>query len=225
MSENALSHAAAVRAAKARVVVFPELSLTGYELGAAPLSPDDVRVGAIVEACAATDSIALTGAPVEGDDGRIHIAMLHVSARGVGVASQRMSAIRPPSVSTCTSQVLCTRRRSCQFKSCAVPRSHARAEPSSPSPALPAVPVAGTSARPARLRSGRLKAMCSRVPVRRLATWPARRFVGPSLRSGENLASYKPCASRLDADRRVRLATGSASGVRLGAWSIGRVLT
>ncbi len=89
VSENALSHAAAVRAAKAQVVVFPELSLTGYELDAAPVSPDDVRLGAIVEACAATESIALAGAPVEGDDGRIHIAMLRVSARGVGVAYRK----------------------------------------------------------------------------------------------------------------------------------------
>jgi predicted amidohydrolase len=88
---NAVSHAAAVRAAKARVVVFPELSLTGYELDAAPLSPGDIRLGAIVEACAATDSVALAGAPVEGDDGRVHIAMLCVSARGVGVAYRKCS--------------------------------------------------------------------------------------------------------------------------------------
>jgi predicted amidohydrolase len=33
---NAAHHAAAVRAAGARVVVFPELSLTGYELAARP---------------------------------------------------------------------------------------------------------------------------------------------------------------------------------------------
>lgn len=32
---NALAHAASVRAAGARVVVIPEMSLTGYELGAA----------------------------------------------------------------------------------------------------------------------------------------------------------------------------------------------
>lgn len=86
---NAVSHAAAVRAARARVVVFPELSLTGYELDAAPVSPDDPGLGAIVEACAATESVALAGAPVEGDDGRLHIAMLCVSARGVGVAYRK----------------------------------------------------------------------------------------------------------------------------------------
>ncbi|RQX35997.1 carbon-nitrogen hydrolase family protein, partial [Micromonospora chalcea] len=38
---NAARHADAVRAAAARVVVFPEMSLTGYELDAAPLDPDD----------------------------------------------------------------------------------------------------------------------------------------------------------------------------------------
>jgi predicted amidohydrolase len=86
---NALSHAAAVRAAKARVVVFPELSLTGYELEAAPVAPSDARLSAIVEACAETDSVALVGAPVGDDDGRLHIAMLCVSPRGVGVAYRK----------------------------------------------------------------------------------------------------------------------------------------
>ena len=89
VSANVLSHAAAVRAAKARVVVFPELSLTGYELEAAPLSPSDARLSAIVEACAAADSIALAGGPVGGEDGRLHIAMLCVSSRGVSVAYRK----------------------------------------------------------------------------------------------------------------------------------------
>jgi len=89
VTANALSHAAAVRAAKARVVVFPELSLTGYELEAPLVSPGDVELRAIVEACAATNSIALSGAPVEGDGGRSHIAMLCVSPRGVEVAYRK----------------------------------------------------------------------------------------------------------------------------------------
>lgn len=89
VSANALSHAAAVRAAKARVVVFPELSLTGYGLEAAPVSPSDARLSAIVEACAATNSIALAGAPAEGEDGRLYIAMLCVSPRGVDVAYRK----------------------------------------------------------------------------------------------------------------------------------------
>jgi predicted amidohydrolase len=86
---NARSHAATVRAAKAKVVVFPELSLTGYELEAAPVAPTDAALSTIVEACAVTDSIALAGAPVEGDDGRLHIAMLCVSRHRVGVAYRK----------------------------------------------------------------------------------------------------------------------------------------
>jgi predicted amidohydrolase len=86
---NARSHAATVRAAKAKVVVFPELSLTGYELKAAPVAPTDAALSTIVEACAVTDSIALAGAPVEGEDGRLHIAMLCVSRRGVRVTYRK----------------------------------------------------------------------------------------------------------------------------------------
>ena len=86
---NVLSHAAAVRAAQAKVVVFPELSLTGYELEAAPVAPTDAALSILVEACAVKDSIALVGAPVGGEDGRLHIATLCVSRRGVGVAYRK----------------------------------------------------------------------------------------------------------------------------------------
>jgi predicted amidohydrolase len=37
---NAVRHARVVRSARARVVVFPELSLTGYELDAASIAAD-----------------------------------------------------------------------------------------------------------------------------------------------------------------------------------------
>ncbi|WP_376768576.1 nitrilase-related carbon-nitrogen hydrolase, partial [Pseudonocardia pini] len=39
VAANARGHAEAVRAAGARVVVFPELSLTGYELDAPAVPP------------------------------------------------------------------------------------------------------------------------------------------------------------------------------------------
>ena len=42
VERNAIAHAEKVRAAAARVVVFPELSLTGYELGADPVSPTEL---------------------------------------------------------------------------------------------------------------------------------------------------------------------------------------
>ena len=83
---NAERHAAAVRAAGARVVVFPELSLTGYELDAAPLDPADARLAPLVAACADTGALALAGAPVAGR----HIAVLAVDGDGARVAYRKM---------------------------------------------------------------------------------------------------------------------------------------
>ncbi|WP_433318862.1 nitrilase-related carbon-nitrogen hydrolase [Micromonospora chersina] len=83
---NAERHAAAVRAAEARVVVFPELSLTGYELDAAPLDPADARLAPLVAACADTGALALAGAPVAGR----HIAVLAVDGDGARVAYRKM---------------------------------------------------------------------------------------------------------------------------------------
>ena len=81
---NARRHADAVRAADARVVVFPELSLTGYELKAVAVTPDDARLAPIVEACADTGSVALVGAPVG-----TAIAFLAVDGRGARVAYRK----------------------------------------------------------------------------------------------------------------------------------------
>ncbi|GGR74736.1 hydrolase [Micromonospora fulviviridis] len=83
---NAERHAAAVRAAGARMVVFPELSLTGYELDAAPLDPADARLAPLVAACADTGALALAGAPVAGR----HIAVLAVDGDGARVAYRKM---------------------------------------------------------------------------------------------------------------------------------------
>jgi predicted amidohydrolase len=75
---NAVTHAATVRSAGARVVVFPELSLTGYELDAPAITAEDPRLTPIVEACAEAGSLALVGAPVHGEAGRSHIAMVAI---------------------------------------------------------------------------------------------------------------------------------------------------
>jgi predicted amidohydrolase len=83
VAANARFHADAIRAAAARLVVFPELSLTGYELDADAISLD--ALGAIVEACAQTGAIALVGAPIAGD----HIATLRVQASGVDVVYRK----------------------------------------------------------------------------------------------------------------------------------------
>ncbi|GAA2614315.1 carbon-nitrogen hydrolase family protein [Paractinoplanes durhamensis] len=85
VTTNVLVHAAAVRAAASRVVVFPELSLTGYELDAPIVAVDDPRLAPLVEACAATDTVALVGAPIEGP----YIATLAVDGDGVRVAYRK----------------------------------------------------------------------------------------------------------------------------------------
>ncbi|MGW4475881.1 carbon-nitrogen hydrolase family protein [Nonomuraea sp. NPDC004354] len=90
VTANAVTHAAAIRAAGARVVVFPELSLTGYHLDAAAIGTDDPRLAPVVEACAETGSIALAGAPVQGEAGRPHISTLAVDGTGVVVAYRKL---------------------------------------------------------------------------------------------------------------------------------------
>ncbi|GGQ33328.1 hydrolase [Streptomyces griseomycini] len=82
VKSNAVAHGEAVRAADARVVVFPEMSLTGYELDAAPVLPDDERLAPLVAACAEAGTLALVGAPVPGP----RIGMLAVDGEGARVA-------------------------------------------------------------------------------------------------------------------------------------------
>jgi predicted amidohydrolase len=90
VAANALTHAATVRSAGARVVVFPELSLTGYELDAPAVSADDPRLAPLVEACAAAGAVALVGAPVREPSGLEHIAVLAVDGTGVRVAYRKV---------------------------------------------------------------------------------------------------------------------------------------
>jgi predicted amidohydrolase len=90
VAANAVAHAAVVRAAGARVVIFPELSLTGYELDAPAVPAGDPRLTPIIEACAETGSLALAGAPVPGEAGRPHIAMVAIEGAGATVAYLKM---------------------------------------------------------------------------------------------------------------------------------------
>lgn len=89
VAANAATHARAVRAAEARVVVFPELSLTGYELNAQPVALDDTALAPLVEACADTGALALVGAPVQGEGGRAFIATLGVDGAGARVVYRK----------------------------------------------------------------------------------------------------------------------------------------
>ncbi len=89
VAANAVAHAVAVRAAAARVVAFPELSLTGYELDGPALTVEDPRLAPLVEACIETGSLALVGAPVQGEAGRSHIALLAIEGSRVSVAYRK----------------------------------------------------------------------------------------------------------------------------------------
>ena len=88
LAANVRAHADAVRSAGARVVVFPELSLTGYELEAPAVDPSDPALLELVDACATTGSVAFAGAPVE-EDGRRFIATLLVDGDGATVAYRK----------------------------------------------------------------------------------------------------------------------------------------
>jgi predicted amidohydrolase len=87
---NAEAHATAIRTARARVVVFPELSLTGYEFDAEPIGEGDSRLGAIRAACAETGSLALIGAPVADPAQRRFIGIVAVDGAGARVAYRKM---------------------------------------------------------------------------------------------------------------------------------------
>ena len=88
VAANARAHALLVRRARARLVVFPELSLTGYELTAPPLGATDPRLAELRAACAETGTVALVGAPVE-EAGRAHVAVLVVDDEGVRTAYRK----------------------------------------------------------------------------------------------------------------------------------------
>jgi predicted amidohydrolase len=90
VAANALTHARIVRRAGAHVVVFPELSLTGYELDADAVSPTDGALGPIIDACQESGSTALVGAPVLDHHGREYIAMVRIDAGGAAVAYRKM---------------------------------------------------------------------------------------------------------------------------------------
>jgi predicted amidohydrolase len=87
---NAAAHAELIRAAHARVVVFPELSLTGYDLDAPVVDPAGPELGALVEACAGTGSVALAGAPVQDADGHRYIATLVITGDGAASAYRKV---------------------------------------------------------------------------------------------------------------------------------------
>jgi len=86
---NAAAHANAVRSAGARVVAFPEMSLTGYVFDAPAVAGDDAVLEPIVAACGEMGSLALVGAPVDVSGPR-SIGVLAVDGHGARVAYRKM---------------------------------------------------------------------------------------------------------------------------------------
>ncbi len=87
---NAKAHANVILSAGAQFIVFPELSMTGYEPDAPALTLDDHVFGPIVDACAASGSVALVGAPVRGGDAS-YIASVAVTSAGAEIAYAKTS--------------------------------------------------------------------------------------------------------------------------------------
>jgi predicted amidohydrolase len=99
VAANLAEHVRLARAAageRAQVLVFPELSLTGYEIELAEklaFSERDPRLGPLVEAAAGASMILVAGAPVRIGT-RLHIGAFIISPGGrVGLyTKQRMGA-------------------------------------------------------------------------------------------------------------------------------------
>ncbi len=87
---NARRHANAILSAGTRVVVFPELSLTGYAMNVRPVDLDDARLDPIITACRDTNTIALVGAPTRDGEGGVHISTLRVDAQQVSMAYNKI---------------------------------------------------------------------------------------------------------------------------------------
>ena len=88
VAANVDAHAELIDQSHARLVVFPELSLTGYQLNASPIDIASAVMEPLTSACAATDSTALVGAPVESN-GRRYIATVLVDATGPTVVYRK----------------------------------------------------------------------------------------------------------------------------------------
>ncbi len=89
LAANARHHAECIRAARARVVVFPELSLTGYHVDAEALTADHPAFGPVIEACQHIGTIALVGAPEQAPDGR-YLSLWYVATSGARPLYRKM---------------------------------------------------------------------------------------------------------------------------------------
>jgi predicted amidohydrolase len=88
VAANVDAHAALIDQSHARLVVFPELSLTGYQLDTPPIDVASDVMEPLVSICTATGSAALVGAPVVSN-GRHYIATVLVDSTGPSVVYRK----------------------------------------------------------------------------------------------------------------------------------------
>lgn len=88
VAANIDAHAALIDQSNVRLVVFPELSLTGYQLDTPPIDITSDVMEPLVSICAAKGSAALVGAPVVSN-GRHYIATVLVDATGPSVVYRK----------------------------------------------------------------------------------------------------------------------------------------
>lgn len=88
---NVAAHIAAVSDAGARVVVFPECSLTGYDFGTQPIDQGDVRLQPLATAARDCAAVVFAGALVRGDGETLpSISVLRFCDGAVDVAYRKM---------------------------------------------------------------------------------------------------------------------------------------
>jgi predicted amidohydrolase len=91
LANNVAEHAVLVGSVEARVVVFPELSLTGYDMNVAPVAEDDPVLVPLVDACRSGELDWLVGAPTAGTfDGARRISMWRIDASGVSTVYSKI---------------------------------------------------------------------------------------------------------------------------------------
>lgn len=88
LAGNVMYHASAVLGAAARLVVFPELSLTGYGFDAPVVDPRSPALAPLVDACKESGTTALVGAPIRVGKGPS-------AGRGIGVLAVDGTGVRP----------------------------------------------------------------------------------------------------------------------------------
>ncbi|MHA3024317.1 carbon-nitrogen hydrolase family protein [Mycobacterium sp. BMJ-28] len=88
VAANVDAHVALIDQAHARLVVFPELSLTGYQLDTPPIDVASDVMEPLVSSCAARGSAALVGAPVVSN-GHHYIATVLVDSTGPSVVYRK----------------------------------------------------------------------------------------------------------------------------------------